>query len=235
MAALCHCKASLVRTLRYLHKWLALLVFLQLLLWMFSGLVISLVDAGIARGSATLQVAEPLSLVGAAPLPLDELDFPETLESLGLVTVDGVPVYRVAGPNGVSLMDSQTGEVFTVDAERASRLARASYRGDGLINEVEFLAQPPALINSEGSAWRIGFGDKLDTDVYVDAADGRVLGHRNSRSAWVEFLLKLHFMDYTGGHDFNHPLIIALAVLALWLAASGALLLIGSLRRVGLR
>ena len=144
-------------------------------------------------------------------------------------------MYRLATTDGVTLLQAETGEAFTIDAERARRIARSSYRGDAQISSVEAIDRPAAIVKFEGRAWQVRFADALGTDVYVDAADGRVLGHRNSRSAIVEFLLKLHFMDYNGGHDFNHPLIIAAAFLALWLALSGALLLVTSLRRVGLR
>lgn len=79
------------------------------------------------------------------------------------------------------------------------------------------------------------FDDALATRAWVDARDGRLLGHRNDRSALFESLLKLHLMDYDGGHDFNHPLIIAVAFVTPWLALSGALLRVFSLRRAGLR
>lgn len=225
----------MMRRLRKLHRWLGLLVFLQVLIWMGSGLVISLVDAGVARGSTTLQQVSTTPLDGVAPLALTALNLPPTAESLRLTRIDGEAVYRLAMPETVRLLHAETGRPFLIDAERARRIAWASFAGDASIVSTTREQRPAALAKFEGTAWRVGFDDSLATDVYVDAADGRVLGHRNSRSALVEFLLKLHFMDYSGGHDFNHPLILVAAFLALWLALSGALLLVSSLRRVGLR
>jgi hypothetical protein len=40
----------------------------------------------------------------------------------------------------------------------------------------------------------------------------------------VDFLLMLHFMDYTRAHHFNNPQIIVIGFLALWLTISGLLL-----------
>ncbi|MEE4192066.1 MAG: PepSY domain-containing protein [Halieaceae bacterium] len=224
-----------MRKLRTLHRWLGLLVFLQVLIWMGSGLVISLVDAGVARGSTTLQQVSTTPLDAVAPQALTALNLSPTVENIRLTRIDGEPVYRLATPERVTLIHAETGRPLMIDAERARRIARASFAGDASIVAATREERPAALAKFEGTAWRVGFGDSLATDVYVDAADGRVLGHRNNRSALVEFLLKLHFMDYNGGHDFNHPLIIVAAFLALWLALSGALLLISSLRRVGLR
>ena len=41
----------------------------------------------------------------------------------------------------------------------------------------------------------------------------------------------LHIMDYSGRQDFNHPLIITIALIAIWLGISGFMLLFGSFSR----
>ena len=41
----------------------------------------------------------------------------------------------------------------------------------------------------------------------------------------------LHIMDYSGRQDFNHPLIITIALIAIWLGISGFILLFGSFSR----
>ena len=41
----------------------------------------------------------------------------------------------------------------------------------------------------------------------------------------------LHIMDYPGRQNFNHPLIITVALVAIWLGLSGFLLLFGSFSR----
>ena len=226
-----------MRTLRTLHKWLGLLVFLQVLIWMGSGFLISLFDREIAAGQTTLRAAsEPVPLAGEALMPMTALPIePDGLESLRLSLIDGIPVYRAQYAQGVRLLDARSGYTLILDGPMAERIARTGYNGAAEVRGIKRVDAPQELAKFEGSAWRVRFADDLGTRVYVDAADGRLLGHRNSRSAVQEFLLKLHFMDYDGGHDFNHPLIIGFAFLALWLAVSGVMLLISSLRRVGLR
>lgn len=226
----------MLRNWRVLHKWLGLLVFIQVLIWTASGLIISWVDAGTAAGATTrVQAAAPAALDSEALLPVATLAMRrDDLQSVTLMRVDGTPVYRLRYAQGVRLLDAATGEAFIIDAERSRRIGVDSYNGDGAVTRVERLSYPEELVGFAGAAWAVQFDDQLATRVYVDANDGRVLGHRNSRSALVEFLLKLHFMDYGGTHDFNNPLIISLGFITVWLVLSGALLLVSALRREGL-
>jgi hypothetical protein len=225
-----------MRSLRALHKWMALLLFLQVLVWIGSGLIISLMDAAIAAGNTSRGDPAPAApLAGEDLLAIDALALERGgLQSVHLSRIDGLPVYRLRYAQGVRLLDARTGAVVVVDREMAQRIAMQSYRDSGAIIRVERVDRPAELVSFEGPAWRVDFDDSLGTRAYVDASDGRLLGHRNDRSALLEFLLKLHFMDYDGGRDFNHPLIITVAFATLWLTVSGALLLIASLRRVGL-
>ncbi len=220
-----------MKTLRQLHRWLGLLVFIQLLLWIGSGLLISLLDADVARGRTTRADIATSPLVTEALLPVSALPRPFAgVESIRLQTVADTLVYRVAGRDSSRLYDAVTGEPVVIDEARAMAIARQSYRP--LPGEREIT---PVAAYFEETVWRVAFDDPVETMVFVGVDDGHVLGHRNNRTELVEFLLMLHFMDYNGGHDFNHPLIIIAAVLAAWLSLSGALLLVGSIRRVGLR
>lgn len=226
-----------MRALRKLHRWLGLIVFIQLLIWTGSGFLISLLDMETAAGATTRSTpVPPPALSASAVRDMETLAIErEGLQSIRLAAVDGAPVYRVQYAAGVRLLDAATGSALQIDADGAERIARASYAGSAPVIDVARMENPAELVNFEGAAWRVQFDDELGTRAYVDVEDGRLLGHRNERSALLDFLLMLHFMDYDGGHDFNHPLIIGFGFVALWLAVSGALLLVGSLRRVGLR
>ncbi len=219
-----------MKALRTLHRWVGILVFIQVLLWIGSGLVISLLDADLARGKATRADLPVAPLVTEALLPVSALPRPFAgIESIRLQMLADTLVYRVAGRDSSRLYDAFSGEPVVVDEALALAIARQSYRplsgGEGV---------PANTAYFEETVWRVAFADRVATNVFIGAEDGHVLGHRNNRTELVEFLLMLHFMDYTGGHDFNHPLIVIAAALALWLTLSGVLLLVTSLRRVGL-
>ena len=226
-----------MRKLRRLHKWMGVLIGLQVLVWIVSGLLISFIDAESVAGMPTRAPLASPALSGAGKL-LSPGELPTTatgLESLTLLTVDGEPAYRVTFPGHIELLSARSGQRIPIDQARAMRIARASYSGDGGAVDASRVIDPVELTRFEGPAWIVEFDDAQGTRAYIDARDGRLLAHRNNRSALVELLLKLHFMDYNGGNDFNHPLIIAAALLVLLLAVSGTILLVISLRRVGLR
>jgi hypothetical protein len=226
-----------MRTLRTLHKWLGLLVFIQVLIWMGSGFIISLIGMEEAAGRTSLAAPpDPRPLSPQSILPVHTLSLErEGLQSVRLAWLDNRPVYRIQYPQGVRLLDARRGDPVVVNASSARRIAQVSYNGIGELTGVERIDNPEELVKFDGTVWRVSFDDDVGTQVYVDAADGRVVAHRNDSAALLEFLLMLHFMDYNGGHDFNHPLIIGFGFATLWLAATGVLLLISSLRRVGLR
>ena len=223
--------------LRTLHKWAGALVVIQVLLWIASGFLISLLDMDLAAGRNSRSEAPPSKpLLGEPLLAVSELPLTEyELLSLRLQWLDGRRVYRVQTSDQIKLLDAKSGEVFAVDQGVAKRIARSDYAGRGEVAGAYKVDKPPAIAKFSGSAWEVRFGDALNTRVYVDAADGRVLGHRNDRSAFQHLLLKLHFMDYSRGQNFNHPLVITFAAGTLWLALTGILLLVSSVRKMGLR
>ena len=69
-------------------------------------------------------------------------------------------------------------------------------------------------------------GDDLNTRVYVDENSGTVIDHRNTPWVISDWAFRLHFIDYTGGRNFNNLVIITAAVVTLWFALSGLILLI---------
>ncbi|HYU15827.1 MAG TPA: PepSY domain-containing protein, partial [Candidatus Acidoferrum sp.] len=70
-------------------------------------------------------------------------------------------------------------------------------------------------------AWQVRLRDRPGTVVYVDAITGDVTARRNDIWRWYDFLWSLHIMDYRGRDDFNHPLLIGAALLAVLTVLSG--------------
>ncbi|TXS95247.1 2Fe-2S iron-sulfur cluster binding domain-containing protein [Parahaliea maris] len=221
--------------MRRLHRWLGLLLAIQVLVWIASGALISLLDSKIASGAvfrAGKAGAVPLSSWGPVVEP-SQLDIPVSLLlKLRLDSLQGRPVYRVTTSAGTRLFDARSGRVLEIDRPLAERIARASYAGAGPLAGVSYLAEgEPGVGGGAGPVWRVDFADQLETRVYLSGSDGEVLGHKNRRSRLVDLLLMLHFMDYGQAGNFNNPQIIVLAFGALWLALSGVVLVFTSFSR----
>ncbi|MEP6391310.1 MAG: PepSY domain-containing protein [Halioglobus sp.] len=222
------------RWLRFLHRWLSLIIGLQLLVWVGSGLLMSLIDQAQAGGSTTRASVEMPRLGVAAsaiiaPVQLNVGAF--TPLGLKLTSLADRPVYQIETDSGFRLYDALTGRLAIIDATLAQHLALMSYAGPAAPGEAILLPQGVAGIHAiAGPLWEVPMNDSLQTRVYVHGDTGVVVAHRNARGELMETLLMLHFMDYFQRGGFNNPQIIATAFLTLWLAISGFLLLFVSFR-----
>lgn len=215
-------------TLRALHKWLSIIIGLQVLIWVTSGMIISLLDQQIVSGRSTKQAVPANQLLGDADelVSLNDLNLEdeEAIISVRLERIFSKLVYRIRTTGQAHSFDARTGAGFMLDQQQADQIALASYRGPGLLNSSELLLDGSEEVPDAGAVWRIAFDDGIATRVYLSALDGAVVAHRNRYWKIVDFLLMLHFMDYFRAHHFNNPQIIIIGFLALWLTISGLLL-----------
>lgn len=119
--------------LRRLHKWIGVLVGLQFLVWLGSGLGMSLLDPDrIAGTSQRAGPLEPPAWPTATVSPVDALRAAgrstATLDSGWLLQQ---PVYRLQSPQGTEVIDARDGRRIIIDPAIALRVAQAAYRGEG--------------------------------------------------------------------------------------------------------
>jgi Na+-transporting NADH:ubiquinone oxidoreductase subunit F len=221
--------------MRTLHKWVALVLALQFVAWMASGLALSLIDHDAAAGATHRAPAAaatrpwPSGLVAPAQLLREPGVAVQRVESHWLLDR---PVYRLTNDAGTWLVDAASGERLVVDAGLAGAIARHDYAGTVAPGAPERLdTAPREAIDHAPPLWRVRFADDVDTTLYVSAVDGRILERRNRSSRWFEFFWMLHTMDYSGRGNFNHPLVVVSALAALWVALTGVWLLLAPLRR----
>jgi len=220
---------------RKLHKWLGLVIGAQLVIWLLSGTLISLIDQQKVSGGATRQQPdEELPLASSGPFfPVSRLSpAVAPVQSVALASFVTGPVYRVVANDSTTMFDAHTGNIVRIDQPLAEYIAGDSYLGTGRLVSSERLESGSNELRSvPGPIWRIDFDDDLATRVYVSVEDGEVLAHRNSRWKLVDFLLMLHFMDYVRAGSFNNPQIIVVGFGTLWIAISGLLLVFYSFSR----
>jgi len=221
--------------LRKLHKWLGLVVGLQLLLWTVSGLVFAWLDHHEVMGEHSAHAPEPPVLPAELPIaePSTFLDqyAPEQLYEVRLMPLLDLWVWRIEHPDRVELRHADDGTPLQIDEAFARALALAYYAGDGRLESVAFHATPTLETRRAGAVWEARFSDDDHTTLYFSADDGRLVATRNSTWRVFDFFWMLHTMDYEGRDDFNHPLVITAGTGAVWLTLSGLLLLVRSFRK----
>ncbi|WP_425408243.1 PepSY domain-containing protein [Hyphococcus sp.] len=218
------------------HKWIALIVGLQIVLWIAGGFVMSAIPIEIVRGEHKI-----------AQHPVEPFDVEELL-SLGDVTMAaevsvvksaalgemlGHPVWRIVRQDdGLAIIDARSGAILSpVDESTTRAIAERDYNGDAEIRSADYVELPPTEYNKSGPVWRVQFDDDDKTTIYIDPLKGEVTARRSETWRLFDFFWKLHVMDYDDGADFNHPLLITAAGMAIFVSISGFILLIIRMRR----
>lgn len=220
--------------LRKLHKWLGLIVGIQLLVWTTSGLVFAWLNHQevAADHSARAPAAAEFSTRMAIVEPITWFDshgIGEVYE-IRLTSLLDQWVWRIEAGDRVELRHAADGKLFKLDEAFVQRLARSHYRGDGTLEGVAFQAEPTLETRDAGPVWQARFNDTRQTALYFSADDGRLVATRNSTWRLFDFFWMLHTMDYRGRDNFNNPIVITVGTGALWLALSGLILLTRSFR-----
>ena len=114
--------------IRRLHKWVGLIIALQFVIWVGSGLVMSLLDHERVEGhqhQAEHAHKPPAWPTGAIPPSQVLATARQPVQSLEAIRLLDQPVYRLADTETVWLFDAKTGRPVTIDASKASAIANA--------------------------------------------------------------------------------------------------------------
>jgi len=222
--------------LKKLHKWIGLLIGIQVFLWLLSGLMISLLDPAKVSGKqwARPSTDDARSHVSGALMEPGDLPAGSLSDalSINLTVIHNQAVYQVNRATGETLLNAADGSVITTNENMARKLAQQDFTGNGEIISVERSSAPNLETrNSTGAYWKINFSDAANTSIYISVATGKILERRNSYWRVRDFFWMLHIMDYAGRKDFNNSLIISVAFISIWLGISGFILLFGSFNR----
>lgn len=221
---------------RKTHKWLALLIGVQALIWAVSGLYMVVVPIEIIHGDHLVHMHGP-----QPPLPLDKVrvDIDDVrrdhadIRSIRLKVLLGEPYYVVEHAGGTALVDAATGrERAPLTAEEAERLARTLYTGKAGTAGVSLLTEAPAEIRGRAvPVWQVRFEGWNDHTLYLSPVTGDLLARRHNLWRTFDFVWMFHIMDYAERTDVNNPLVRAATIAASVVMVSGVWLLFYSFRR----
>jgi hypothetical protein len=212
-----------------LHKWAALVVGIQLFLWVSGVLLMSLSDIDEVHGDLTKATIEPKPLRWGRVVAMDAIVSRASapIAEISLSTGFFGPQYRLTDTAGiVHHFDAQTGEPLSaIDANQAEEIAVANYSGDGTGQTALLVDRNSTEYRGRLPVWRVDFNDKAATTLYIAADNGDVVTRRNRIWRIYDFAWMLHIMDYRERTDFNHPLLVWVSALALLVTLSGVYLI----------
>lgn len=212
-----------------LHKWIALVVGLQVLFWVGGGLVMTAIPIETVRGEhrAVELTPGPLEL-GALPA------LGEIVRRAGVAPVQAElhstprgPAWTLKPAAGEPvIVSAATGRPFgPMSAAEVSAFAKRAYKGEAGVSGAVLLTTAPEETGRTGPLWRVDFADREKTSFYLSPATGEVVTRRSGVWRIFDFFWRLHVMDWNDGEDFNHPLIIITTALTLSIVVSGFILL----------
>lgn len=221
----------LARRVADLHKWLGLIVGAQLLIWTATGLFFTAFAIADVRGDALMRPQASnsidmsrvkLSSTDALKVVVEDRPTQVTLRNLA-----GEPVYEIRAELGVFLVSAETGQVMSpISEDLARRIATDAWAGEGTVQSISLIEKAPREAGGSGKMWAARFPGEGNRVLYVSATTGAPGPVRTDLWRTYDFLWSLHIMDYEEGENFNHPLIVAAAVLALSVVLFGIVLLV---------
>ncbi|MBP7338974.1 PepSY domain-containing protein [Niveispirillum sp.] len=221
---------------RKTHKWLALLIGIQALIWAISGLYMVAVPLEIIHGD---HFAHPHG--APSPLALDkvQVNINQVRQAYGdvravrLKMVLDEPYYVVEHRGGVTLVNAVTGaERAPLSDAEAARLARTLYTGKAEVSAVSLLTDVPSEIRGRAvPVWQVRFEGWNDHTLYISPVTGDLLARRHNLWRTFDFVWMFHIMDYVEREDVNNPLVRVATVAASIVMLSGVWLLFYSFRR----
>jgi len=213
---------------RRAHKWIGLIVGVQALLWMLSGVYMTVVPLDVIHGDHLAHAhGEVLPRASERVAPAELTTRYPGLRSFRLTHVLEREVFDVRDATSRFLVDARTGERLPpLDRDQAIALAQSLYQGDGQVSRVEWITRAPAEAKTRPvPMWAVHFADRGDTTLYLSPASGDLLARRHSLWRWFDFLWMFHIMDYENRTDVNNLLLRIAAIAGLGFALSGVWLL----------
>lgn len=213
----------------WLHKWLALIIGVQVLFWVASGLFFAVVPIETVRSEHRIAQHEH------AALDPSTLRAPAEIAALLPAAPQRLSYERDALGRAVAVAEFGEGRSALIDLE-AGRLL--SPLGEDAAVEIArgYIADAPAVrearLVSEGTpeyrgalpAWRIALVDDEGLAVYVAADTGRVTARRSDVWRFYDALWALHIMDWRDHENFNTYWLAIASVLTLIVVIAGFIL-----------
>lgn len=221
----------LKRALLFVHKWLALIVGIQVGIWLLSGFVMALLPIETVRSEHNIAEQAPVPLAEILPVAVTSGQA-MTLAgghavAVTLTSLVGEPVYEVRRDDStVVLVDARGAFLISpIQADLARRIAGADFAGAGQPIAAELVTAEGGDYRGRLPAWRITFDDEDATRIYVAADDGKVTARRSDTWRLYDFFWMLHIMDYETRENFNTPWLVLFALGGLAVAFTGLPLL----------
>ncbi|GGE12835.1 hypothetical protein GCM10011529_19010 [Polymorphobacter glacialis] len=212
-----------------LHKWLALIIGAQLLIWFASGALMSFWPIDEIHGDHLVD-RKTVEMIPDGTALADPAIYlrGEGAERVTLRMLHGHAVAEVSRGGSIELYDAASGTPLpAVDASLAAAIAQKAWIG------AKVAAPTTSKVTTASPeyrgplpAWRVAFPDPDHTSVFVAVDTGQIAAVRTANWRLFDFFWGLHIMNWTERDNFNTWWLLAFAVGGLVLGLAGTVLLV---------
>jgi len=221
-----------------LHKWIATIVSIQLVIWLGTGLYFGLADDPKASGNQFRQKVEHKSESLQTPTLVTLKKLSSELSGAKRVSL----VWRLDKPyylaffqetahgyqkQSVKWFDTETGALSVINKNYVTELAQQSLKHaekNTLVENatINLISTGTKDIPSERNAiWAVALNNTDNTTIYISDVSRKVIAHVDDHKRLKNLMFQLHFMDYFNTGGFNNIFSKVFALLTLLLAITG--------------
>lgn len=217
------------------HKWIGLIIVVQLFLWVLSGLVFSFINHRSVSGHFIYKNNQSADVIESADLVRVLSQYPQAsrVTQQSFLNQSVIKITAIsAGGEKHHLVDAKTLSTIAFNQEQIIQQAKRFYQGGGTLKSATLVVKPnDENRDFELPSWRLDFDDQFGSSLYFSKQTGEFQGARTTNWRIYDFFMMLHFMDYGQRGNFNHPLIIFSALLLVVLSLSGFRMIIASFHK----
>ena len=220
--------------IRKIHRWAGLILGIQIMLWFFSGFMMSLMPIDEVRGDHLLK-ASTTSSIDLNHLNLSALAqrIKQPVTAIKIKPWLGRTVAEVHSAEQIHMYALPELNALTpIKQSQLERLLTAQLKPEYRIESVRLLNHVPNEARGrQAPLFQVQISGDESPVIYVSQQSGEIVAKRTDRWRLFDFLWMLHIMDYDEREDFNHPLLYLTALAALLFCLSGFVLIFYTLRR----
>ena len=211
--------------IRFFHKYLSLIISIQLLLWTVSGIYFAFNKIELVRGEQYLLENQ------AEDLNLEEVESTFTAKNLSLIKRLDIWIIKAETDSGLIYSDLSGKKLEALDEEEAKEVVKRKTNLRPL--EAFIIDKPEKRAEYRGRdlpLYKVTTSASDGINVYVDAFSGAVTAIRSDSWRIWDFLWGAHIIDYRERDNINNFLLKFFSILALISALSGIALFFKTLR-----
>ena len=214
------------KILNYAHRYLGLIIFLQVILWSFSGFFMYFLDF------SDLYNIPPDKPINMAANIIDikdvkdiiEQNFPkEKISAIYLKNISGNAYYDIKTEKREFLINQDKKVIDKIPEKMVEIISKEKYTGKGNIQKIELLKESKGNYYSSSPIYKVSYDDSQKSEIYINPNNGELLAKRKALWGFYNTMWEYHLMKYTSNTKVNKNLLLISAIISLFVSVTGFL------------